>query len=288
MILFWLFHRLPRAVLTSLERCVSMKRSAVFLLILVSLLPASFALSQNPGAPDPYKPTLDRLDALTRKDETEWRFHTDVPHPEDPGVNDSDWGALTVKNISGPGGNHASEEHWTGTRVFRRSIQIPEKINGYATQGSRVSIDLRFGSPGSLRITVFSNGAILYRGSDDDILPMLLTENAQPGQKFLIAARVVAGGAVQAEFVRSAVTIQPPKTRPDPAFLRSELLSARPIIAAYEQGKTERQQQLDAALKAIDFSPLDRGDQSGFDASLKQAHAKLEAIKPWLQQFNIG
>src|SRR5580704_7929904 len=286
MILFWLLHRLPRAVLTSLERCVSMKRSAVFL-ILVLLLPASFALSQNPGAPDPYKPTLDRLAALTRKDETEWRFHTDVPHPEDPGVNDSDWGVLTVKNVSGPGGNHASEEHWTGTRVFRRSIQIPEKINGYATQGSRVSIDLRFGSPGSLRITVFSNGAILYRGSDDDILPMLLTENAQPGQKFLVAARVVAGDDVQSEFFRSELTIQPPPARPDPAFLRTEVLSARPIIAAYEEGKSERQQQLDAAVKAIDFSPLDHGDQAGFDASLKQSRSKLEALKPWLQKFNI-
>src|SRR5580700_5015907 len=263
-----------------------MKRSAVFL-ILVLLLPASFALSQNPGAPDPYKPTLDRLAALTRKDETEWRFHTDVPHPEDPGVNDSDWGVLTVKNVSGPGGNHASEAHWTGTRVFRRSIQIPEKINGYATQGSRVSIDLRFGSPGSLRITVFSNGAILYRGSDDDILPMLLTENAQPGQKFLVAARVVAGDDVQSEFFRSELTIQPPPARPDPAFLRTELLSARPIIAAYEEGKSERQQQLDAAVKAIDFSPLDHGDQAGFDASLKQSRSKLEALKPWLQQFNI-
>ena len=86
-------------------------------------------------------------------------------------MNDSDWGTLTVKNVSGPGGSNANEEHWTGTRVFRRWIQIPEKINGYATQGSRVSIDLRFGSPGSLMITVFSNGAILYRGSDDDILP---------------------------------------------------------------------------------------------------------------------
>src|ERR1700722_4808335 len=263
-----------------------MKRSAV-LLILVLLLPASFALSQNPGAPDPYKPTLDRLAALTRKDETEWRFHTDVPHPEDPGVNDSDWGVLTVKNVSGPGGNHASEEHWTGTRVFRRSIQIPEKINGYATQGSRVSIDLRFGSPGSLRITVFSNGAILYRGSDDDILPMLLTENAQPGQKFLIAARVVAGDDVQSEFFRSELTIQPPPARPDPAFLRTELLSARPIIAAYADGQAERQQQLGAALSAIDFSSLDKGDQAGFDASLRQAHAKLEALKPFLQQFNI-
>ena len=151
-----------------------------------------------------------------------------------------------------------------GTRVFRRWIQIPEKINGYATQGSRVSIDLRFGSPDSLKITVFSNGAILYRGSDDDILPMLLTENAQPGQKFLVAARVVAGDEAQSEFFHSELTIEPPHSRPDPVLLRTELLAARPIITAYEEGKAERQQQLDAALKAIDFSPLDRGDQGWF------------------------
>src|SRR5580692_3298540 len=274
MILFWLLHRLPRAVLTSLERGVSMKRSAVFL-ILVFLLLASFALSQNPGAPDPYKPTLDRLAALTRKDETEWRFHTDVPHPEDPGVNDSDWGALTVKNISGPGGNHANEEHWTGTRVFRRSLQIPEKIHGYATQGSRVSIDLRFGSPGSLRITVFSNGAILYRGSDDDILPMLLTENAQPGQKFLVAARVVAPDDVQAEFFHSELNIQAATSRPDPGLLRTEILASRPIIAAYADGEAEREQEMNAAVKALDFSPLERGDQAGFDASIRNSQAKL-------------
>ncbi len=262
-----------------------MKRLAIFILLIV--LNTVFAVSQNSAAPDPYKPALDRLASLTNQPEPEWRFHSDVPHPEDPGLADSDWGILRVRNVSGPGGRTANEEHWTGTRVFRRWIQIPEKINGYATQGSQVSIDLRFGSPGSLRITVFSNGAILYRGSDDDILPMLLTENAQPGQKFLIAARVVAGDDVQSEFFRSELTIQPPSTRPDPIFLRTELLSARPIINAYDEGKSQRQQRLDAAFKAIDFSPLDRGDQAGFDVSLKQAQSKLEALKPWLQQFNI-
>jgi len=263
-----------------------MKRIALFLLCLI-LRSAAFASSQTPAAPDPYKVTLDRLEMLTRQAEAEWRFHADVPHPEDPGLNDSDWGAFTVKNVSGPGGGHANEEHWTGTRVFRRWIQIPEKINGYATQGSRVSLDLRFGSPKSLIITVFSNGAILYRGSDDDILPLLLTENAQPGQKFLIAARVVGGDDAESEFFHSELTLQPPQSRPDPAFLRMELLSARPIIAAYEEGKAERQQELDAAIKAIDFTPLDKSDQAGFDASLKQAQAKLEVLKPWMQQFNI-
>src|ERR1700735_2754290 len=206
----------------------SMKRSALFLLFGI-LSGASLLLSQTASTPDPYKTTLDRLQSLTAQGEQEWGFHADIPHPEDPGLNDSDWGVLTVKNVSGPGGKNPNEEHWTGTRVFRRWVQIPEKINGYATQGSRVRIDLRFGSPGSLMITVFSNGAILYRGSDDDILPMLLTESARPGQKFLVAARVVAGDDVQSEFFHSELTIEAPAARPDPALLRMEILSARPI-----------------------------------------------------------
>ena len=74
-------------------------------------------------------------------------------------------GPLTVKNVSGAGGGHENEEHWNGTRVFRRWVQIPEKINGYETRGSRVSLDLRFGSPDSLMLTVFSNGAIAIVGT---------------------------------------------------------------------------------------------------------------------------
>src|SRR5579872_2597908 len=262
----------------------SMKRFALLplLIVLMWLVP-----SYSQTTSDPYKATLDKLQSLTIQPEAEWRYHADVPHPEDPVLKDSDWGVLTVKNVSGPGGDNPNEEHWTGTRVFRRWVQIPEKINGYATKGSQVHLDLRFGSPGSLTITVFSNGAILYRGSDDDILPVLLTENAQPGQKFLIAARVVAGDEVQSEFFHSEMIVKPPSSRPDPVFLRTELLAAQPIIAAYEEGKAEREQELDAAVRAIDFAPLDHGDQAGFDASLNAAHSKLEALKPWLQQFTI-
>ena len=74
-------------------------------------------------------------------------------------------------------------------------------------QGSKAYLDVRFGSQGTLTITVFSNGAIGYRGNDDQILPILLTENAQPGQKFLVAVRVVAADDVQAEFFHSELTI---------------------------------------------------------------------------------
>src|ERR1700757_1621435 len=271
-------------ILQRLERCADMKRFALLSFLAIAFLTVRVALCQSTAA-DPYKQTLDRLDSITHQGEQEWRFHSDIPHPEYPAVNDSDWGVWKVSNTSEA--ENPTVEHWTGSRVFRRFIEIPEKINGYATQGSRVWLNLRFESPDSLAITVFSNGAILYRGNDDNILPMLLTENARPGDKFLIAARVVAGDAVQADFARSEITIEPPQSRPNPVLLRMELLAARPIIAAYEEGKAEREQELDAAVKAIDFSPLDKGDQSGFDASLKVAHAKLEKLKPWLQQFTI-
>ena len=261
-----------------------MKRVAASFALLLICTVSSFCQSNTS---DPYKPVLDHLESLTRQPEAEWRMHTDIPHPEDPGLNDSDWSTLTVKNVSGPGGQNPNEEHWKGTRVFRRWIQIPEKINGYATQGSRVMLDLRFGTPGSLVITVFSNGGILYHGDDDSILPVLLTENAQPGQKFLVAARVVGPDDQDSEFFHSELTIQPPQSRPDPGFLRVELMAARPIIAAYTDGKEEREQALDSAIKTIDFSPLEKGDQAGFDASLKASHAKLETLKPWLQQFTI-
>lgn len=172
-----------------------MKRFALFLSVIfwlvIALTPAT-GVAQSSAGPDVYKAALDRLQSLTRQDETEWRSHTDVPHPEDTELRDSDWNHLTIKNLAGPGGQTTDAEQWKGTKVFRRWIEIPEKIKGYSTQGAKVRLDLRFSGPDSAIITVFSNEAILYRGDEDDLLPVLLTANAQAGQKFLVAVRVVA------------------------------------------------------------------------------------------------
>ena len=74
------------------------------------------------GMPRPDKATLDKLESLMRRPEADWRFHADVPHPEDPTLNDSDWPALTVKNVSGPGGENANEEDRNGETEERRKI----------------------------------------------------------------------------------------------------------------------------------------------------------------------
>jgi alpha-mannosidase len=245
--------------------------------VVVSLLSAVSAQQPAP-VPASYRPTLDRLEALCTIPLRDWHIHSDVAHPEDASVDDSSWDIVQPR------------ESWKGVRVLRRWIQIPDKVNGYAVQGARVKLDLHFGFPLNnmepVAISVFSNGSLAHRGDDDMQEPILLTENAQPLQKFLIAFRIVTG-EVETDFERAQLLIEPAPGRPDPVMLRTEIMAAQPVIAAYREGETERQQALDAAVKAIDFSLLDKGDPAGFDASLRSAQAKLQTIQPWLRQFTI-
>jgi hypothetical protein len=192
---------------------------------------------------------LDRLESLTTLPLSEWRFHADLPHPEDSSLDDSGWETVRV-----------GDKWSTGSRVLRRWVEIPAKINGYAVLGARVKLDLRFdfmwNNKGPAMIAVFSNGSLVSRGDDDMQQPIPLTENAQPGQKFLIAVRIDAP-EVETLFHHAQLRIEAAASRPDPAMVRTEILAARPLIAAYEEGRTERQQQLDAAVQAID-SPIRR------------------------------
>jgi alpha-mannosidase len=248
----------------------------VFLLGL-ALLCARFTDAQTlaTNAPDPYRPILDRLSAINLIAVPEWCVSNDIPHPEDANLDDSSWGAMKL------------EDKWPiGTRVLRRWIEVPEKVDGYAVRGSTLKLDLYLTSPGRVMISTFVNGTMLYHGDDDHQEVILLTVNAQPGQKFLVAVRADAQGK-EAQISRSRLIVEPPSTRPSPSFLREEILSARPMIAAYAEGKAERETQLDTAVKAIDFSPLDRGDQAAFDSSLRDAQAKLQLLNPWLKQFTI-
>jgi len=244
--------------------------------VLVALcLSGRVCLAQSDKPPDPYKPILDRLQSLQTMSLPEWRYKEDLAHPEDPGLNDADWPVVKTR-----------EEWKTGARVLRRLIEIPEKLSGYAVRGSRVKLEVLFTSNESMTITVFSNGSLVERGDEDTQQPILLTENAQPGQKFLIAVRVD-NAPVGTQMYRSTLTLEAAPNRPDPSILREEILSVRPLAAAFPDGKAEREAQIDASVKAIDFAALDRGDQPAFDESLRQSQTKLKALDPWLKQFTI-
>jgi alpha-mannosidase len=241
------------------------------LILLISLL----ATQLRAQTPDPYKPILDRLNSLTVQPISDWRFHADMPHPEDPSFEDSTWQSVKV------------DERWSsGARVLRRKVEIPPYLHGYAVKGCSVKLDLAFDSNGPLVISVFSDGNLVYHGSGTAQQPILLTENVRPGTRFLIAVRLDAR-EIETRISRSRLVFTPEAARPRPDLFREEVLAVRPMIAASADGRAEREQQLDAAIKAINFSALDRGDLAGFDKSLRAAQTRLETLNPWLKQFTI-
>jgi alpha-mannosidase len=275
-----------RATIPSSSRSFYSSTEIVQFFILVAcLLFSASAVCQEASTTafaEPFKPVLDHLAALNREPLPDWRFHDDIAHPEDPSLDDSTWPVMTANESR----EDNAPNHWKGVRVFRRWIEIPEKIDGYSVRGARAQLDLTFGSDARMTVTIFSNGSLVSRAIDEQQQPILLSENAQPGQKYLIAVRINAEQVDTALF-RTDLIIEPPQSRPDPSLIREEILSAIPLIAAYADGKEQREQQLSAAVSAINFSPLDQEDQSGFDNSLRSAQEKLEALKPWMQQFTI-
>ena len=112
-----------------------------------------------------------------------WQTHdADLPHGEDPAINTSDWQPVKLK------------EDWKGSRWLRDTVEIPAQLNGYSLQGARISLDLHVSSDDAIQISVFSNGNMVARTDEDGQVPITLIENAQPGQKLVLAVRVLDSG----------------------------------------------------------------------------------------------
>src|SRR6266850_62896 len=183
---------------------------------------------------------------------------------------------LRVKSLAAKSG----EEWKTGPRVLRRRIEVPATLNGYALRGARLRLDLAVDSNDFVTVTVFSNGAMVSRTDPDTLQPIVLTENAQPGETFLVAIRIQTGeNNTRIGASRLLIT---PANRPDPGIFRQEILATQPMVAAFPEGRAEHQAILDAAAKSVDLGALDRGDPAAFDESLRTAQAKLQALTPWL------
>src|ERR1700756_4620849 len=118
--------------------------------------------AQAPDAINPYKPLVDRLESIVSLPLDEWRYHTDVAHPEDSSLDDKEWPVVKTG------------EAWkTGPRVLRRRIEVPATLNGYSLRGARIRLDLAVDSNDSVMITVFSNGGMVSRTDADQLKPIV-------------------------------------------------------------------------------------------------------------------
>ncbi|HTV57840.1 MAG TPA: glycoside hydrolase family 38 C-terminal domain-containing protein [Verrucomicrobiae bacterium] len=251
------------------------------LLIFFAAACASAQSTQPP--PDPYKPVLDRLQSITSVPLSSWYVHdADLPHGEDPSLDASSWPQVKIG------------EDWQGSRWLRQTFEVPANLYGYSLQGARISLDLEVNSDIAVYISVFSNGSMVARTDEGGQVPIPLIEHAQPGQKFVLAVRVIETGGAgccggnSTRLQRAELRIEPSSDRPDPALLRLEILSAEPLIAAYPDGQAARRRQLDTAVNAISLPALDRGDQQAFDTSLRAAQSDLDVLRPYMSQFRIS
>src|SRR3984957_6417523 len=158
---------------------------------------------------------------------------------------------------------------------------MPAAVGGKDARGARLKLVVRFSRDGR----VFLNGGLVAQGDGRTLDPILITNKAEPGQKFQIAIKVPFHEE-QSRFLGAKIVVDYPG-QTDPGFLRSEIRTAEAIISGFLDGKEEREQQLDKAVKAIDFGALDKGDQAAFTHSLETATSNLQPLNAWMKQFTV-
>ena len=258
----------------------------VLLLLLVgSLLFAGHAAAQRggpfataaAGLPASSRAIVDRLASLQDLPDGAWKYHAgDLPHGEAVKVDESEWQPIAM------GAQAPNEAVW-----FRQTIEVPQTLLGYDLSGARIWFQFHATANGPMPQILYFNGRRVALG--DDLEPIVLFDDAKPGDKVVVAVKLL--HTVDTKTFRGAtLRIDFPEDRPNPVDLCDEFLSAAALVPSLAPGDTAKpgdaasMATLNSAIHTVDIAALDSRDQAKFDASLKAAHAKLEALKPLLQQ----
>ena len=225
---------------------------------------------------NPHRAALEKLEAMVTLPLPDWRAHVDnLPHPEDPRLDDSDWKLVKVgERLNG-------RPMW-----FRRTVEIPQSMGGYDTEGRRMLLALRLGFPGHGRVRVFFNGSMVEMTADNTQQPILLTESAKPGEKFVVAAYAPPGEG-WAGVMDARLDVDYPPGEPNPLTMLQQIMAVQAASKGFPEGQSQREQQLAAAVRAIDFGALDAGNQKAFEKSLVGADARMQPLADWMKQFTI-
>ncbi len=130
-----------------------MKRAPFFYGLFFFIGTVSAVAQTTPS--DPYKPVLDRLQAITTMPLDNWLvLDSDLPHGETPDSALSQAKSLALKqNLQLP--------VW-----LYENVEVPSALKGNAVAGSRVSLDLNIGGNTGILISVFVNGNMVARGDE--------------------------------------------------------------------------------------------------------------------------
>ena len=219
--------------------------------------------------PQDSRTVVDRLMSLRELPDGPWKFHAgDLPHGEDANLDDSSWTTMAA-GATGP-----NEAVW-----FRRIIEVPPSLNGYDLTGARIWFQFHAEANGPVPQIIYVNGRRVALG--DDLEPIVLFDKAQPGDKAVVAVKLM--HTVDTKRIGGAtLRIDFPESRPNPVDLGEQFLGAAELAPSLAPGDAEPMATLNRAIHAVDIAALDNHNQPAFDASLKTAHGELEALRPLL------
>jgi alpha-mannosidase len=214
---------------------------------------------------------LSSLDSLPAE---QWRFHSgDLAHGESPSLDDSSWPLMK------PGSAAPTEAVW-----YRRVVEVPKTLNGYDLTAARIWFQFKATANGPMPQIIYFNGRRVALG--DDLEPIVLFDQAKPGDKVLIAVKLL-GTVDKKTFRGTSLKIDFAPDRPNPEDLRLEFLSSTLLVPSLSKNVPQDFATLQHAINTVDLSALDTNNPSRFDASLVQASKELETLKPILKQATI-
>ena len=221
--------------------------------------------------------TLETLNALPA---AAWRFHAgDLPHGESPTLDDSTWPEVSAPSKA------PKDAVW-----YRRTIEVPKTLHGYDITGSRVWFQFRAEANGPMPQIIYFNGRRVALG--DDLEPIILFEPARPGDKILVAVKLL-HTVDEKSFRGVTLRIEPisditsTTTRPNPDDLRIQCITAANLLPDLTPARRDLLPKVEAAIAAIDTQALAAGDQATFDKSLRAAQSILATLQPTLAQAKV-
>ncbi len=239
-----------------------------------------FALyAQNPPDKGPQLTTdeqrvVDRLESLDSVPAGSWRFHVgDIAHAEAVDLNDSDWQTAAPKSTA------PTQAVW-----YRREIEVPKTLHGYDLTGTRIWFRFRASANGPMPQIIYFNGRRVAMG--DDLEPIVLFDDAKPGEKVLVAVKLLPTVDVK-RFEGAETRVDFAPNRPNPDDLRKEFLSVAALAPSLAKDDSDAENTLKKAVADVDLQALDEANQTTFDASLRKAQSELEAVRPLMQEATL-
>jgi alpha-mannosidase len=222
--------------------------------------------------------TLETLNALPPG---EWRFHAgDLPHGESPALDDSAWPLVAAPTTRAGQVKAPKDAVW-----YRRTIEVPMTLNGYDITGERIWFQFRADANGPMPEIIYFNGRRVALG--DDLEPIVLFEPAKPGDKILVAVKLL-HTVDDKRFEGVTMRVEPLDTaRPSPDDIRIECLTAANLLPELPTPRRDLLPTVEAAVAAIDTAALAAGNQAAFDASLRKAQSILAPLHAVLAQDKV-